>query len=452
MSQIRNIWDELGFTSNPFHTDALKATEQDHSLYIRRGELEAQLGTWLASEDRGGVFVEGAIGVGKTTFVNQTQYALQEHDEAILPCDDVVEIQNNTTAVDLLLSVVASILRALQDMRPNVAKNKGFQVVEEHVRRTRIATWGAGASLFGFGGDASKNVSTTHPTAVTLQSLQELLEQVQALIRQQKFDKVVVILNNLDNVQRGYLWGLLHDVRDTLLQRLGLVFVFIGPIGLRQDLSAEPAQRRISQVLAPTALTVASLSKSETWEVVEARVRHYAVRPKTPNPVPRRVVDTLYDASRGELRYILNRLGSIMQMVARTTGLRGAIDEGTAFAALGALIGQEIAARRLAPRKLEVLQALVVRHGAQPKEFKHFGFNSAAAFQPHLKEFAASGLVDREASSTDAREAIYRPRGDVVLFFSGGSPLQGDKDSLQDFIGSGSMPAGNWSERKDWRA
>lgn len=418
MAQIRNIWEELGFSGNPFHTDPLKATEADRGLYVRRETLEATLGTWLASEERGGIFVEGVVGVGKTTFVNQTQLSVHEHDPATLPCDDVVEIQDDTTSVELVLSICATILRALQDYRADVARDKAFQEVEQEVRRTRVAAWNAGLTIAGTGAEGGRQVTTTEPVAVTLQTMRELLDKVEALLHLQKFDKVIIPLNNLDNVEMDHLWGILHDVRDTILQRRGMIFVFIGPPGLRAQLASHAAHRRISEVVSHTVVDVGSLSRKETWAVVEARVSAYATAARAP-PISRRLIEALYDASGGELRYVLNRASDVTQFVARTTAMRGPIDDEAAFAALYALARRDVDARNLSERRMDVLETIVTRGQAQTKDYEEFGFNNGPAFSNHLVELTQAGLLEKRSNPRDAREIIYRPRGDASLYFKG---------------------------------
>lgn len=423
MPQIRNIWEELGFAGNPFHTDPLKATEGDSHVYVHRDRLESTLGTWLASEERGGIFVEGTVGVGKTTFVNQTQLSVHQHDPATLPCDDVVEIQDDTTSVELVLSLCATILRALQDYREGVARDNAFQEVEQEVRRTRVAAWNAGLTIAGIGAEGGRQVTTTEPVAVTLHTMRELLDKVEDLLHAQGFDKAIVPLNNLDNVEMDHLWGTLHDVRDTLLQRRGMVFVFIGPPGLRAHLASHPAHRRISEVVSHTVVEVGSLSREDTWAVIDARVNAYVQAAREP-PVSRKLIEALYDASGGELRYVLNRASDITQFVARSIAMRGPIDDEAAFAALYALVRRDVDARHLSERRMDVLET-IVRHGqAQTKDYEDFGFNNAPAFSNHLAELTHAGLLEKRSNPRDAREIIYKPRGDASLYFTG-KPVQG---------------------------
>lgn len=418
MSRIHNVWRELGYTENPFHTDALRAVEQDQEIYIPRPELESELGSWLASENRGGIFVEGAVGVGKTTLVNQTQLTVHRKFPEVLPCDDVVEIQDTTDLQGIVLDVCASILRALQDLRI-VQDDVRFQEVEAHVRRTRTNQWNAGLTIAGTGVHGGRQQQETQPVATTLQALQEMLENLKALLTDQGFEKAVVCLNNLDNVDEGHLWGLLHDARDTLLQRNGLVFVFIGPPGLRAALASNAAHQRISDVLAQQVAHVGSLSVADTWAVLEARVAFYGGHKV---PVGKDVVRLLYDASGGALRFVLNRIADIASHVLRATGHRGLITNDDAMAALRRLVHRDVEGRNLSPRKMEVLAAIVEAGQAQPRDFKEFGFNNAPALHTHLKDLAAAGLLERHTNPADAREAIYRPRGDAVLYFQGAAP------------------------------
>jgi hypothetical protein len=418
MSRIVNIWTELGFRENPFHTDALRATPQDRELYVPRDELEGELGTWLASERRGGIFVEGPVGVGKTSFVNQTQLAVMQEQPDTLPCDDVVEVHDDMELPELVLDVCASILRALQDHR-QVAEHELFHEVEQQVRQTRVREWSGGFTVAGTGVHGSRRETTTQPAIVSLQAMQQLLESLQALLLDQGFEKAIVCLNNLDNVGEADLWRLLHDARDTLLQRPGVVLVLIGTPGLRTALASSAVHRRVSEVLAQRTIEVGSLSKTEAWAVLHARTRAYGGNDV---PISRRVADLLHEASDGAIRYVLNRTSDVIDHVVRFTGHRGPIGDDIALPALHRLVQRDVDARNLTRRKLEVLQAVVATGQAQPKDFERFGFNSATALHIHLKDLAAADLLERHSNPRDAREAIYRPRGDAVLYFQQGTP------------------------------
>lgn len=418
MTQIRDIWKEYGFSTNPYHTAHLDATEQDADFYVHRHDEEAQLGNFLASEDNGAIFVEGHVGVGKTTFVNQTQYILLKDEKLprILPSSSLVEIQNSTSPEGLVLSILTAVLKALRQHSPGVEDHETFEELEAYTRQARISTWTGGGTVLGVGGSFGKTVTPTQPVTVPLQTLQDLLDDAAGLATSQGFEKIVVLLNNLDNVEEGHFFGLLHDLRDTLLGRPGWIYVMAGPIGLRRALATDTAHRRISERVTSEAVTLGPLTEQGVHQVIQKRVQHYGLGSDAQPPVPKRAIDVLYDASGGEVRYVLNRADGIARMAARDLPSLEPIDEELALAALQKLVRDEIESLDLTDRQWDMLKAIVEAGGAQPKDHEAFGLNSSQAFNNYLSPFHEMGLLERERSG---RETIYTPRGDVTLYFHG---------------------------------
>lgn len=418
MGQIRDIWKEYGFSTNPYHTEHLDATEEDEGFYVHREDEETQLGNFLASEDHGAIFVEGHVGVGKTTFINQTQYILLQDETLpnILPSSSLVEVQNNTSPEGLVLSILTSVLKALRQHSPGVEDEKTFQELEAYTRQARITTWTSGGTVLGVGGSFGKSVTPTQPVTVPLQTLQDLLDDAATLASERGFEKLVVLLNNLDNVEQAHFFSLLHDLRDTLLGRPGWLYVMAGPIGSRRALGTNATHRRISERIASEAVTLEPLTKDGVHKVIQKRANRYRLEEDIDPPVPDRAIDVLYEASGGEIRYVLNRADGIAKMAARDLPTLGSIDEELALAALEKLVRDEIEAMDLTERQWEILEAIVEAGSAQPKEHKDFGLNSPQAFNNYLSPFHDMGLLEREQSG---RETIYTPRGDVTLYFRG---------------------------------
>lgn len=418
MPQIRNIWKEYGLSGNPYHTDHLEATSEDAAFYVRRQDAEAELGTFLVSEDHGAIFVEGHVGVGKTTFVNQTQYlALQQKGAPrLLPSTSLVEIQDNTSPEGLVLSILAAVLKALRHHMQGIEDDKRFQRLEAYTKQARITSWTVGGSVAGTGATLGKGVTATEPPTITLQALQALLDDASALVADHDFDKVVVLLNNLDNVDERHAFGLLHDLRDTLLGRDGWIFVLAGPVGIRTSLANEAGHRRLSERISPSPVVLGPLPKAGVHEVIQKRVEALRLHDDVKPPVPAKVIDVLYDASGGEIRYVLNRADGIARIVARDLPVTGPIEEDVAIAALHKIVRDHIESLGLTERQEEVLAAIAKAGSVRPKDYEAIGLNSAQAFNEYLSPFFSKGLVEREQS---ARATVYTPRGDIVLHYAG---------------------------------
>lgn len=417
MPQIQNIFEEYGLSGNPYHTDHLQATPEDAAFYVRRQAEEGELGTFLFSEDHGATFVEGHVGIGKTTFVNQTQYLVRQQKGAhtLRPSTNLVEIQDNTSPEALVLAILGAVLKALRHHAPGVETDKRFQSLEAYTKEARITSWTVGGTVVGTGATVGKGTTATEPPTVTLQALQSLLDDTSTLVADHDFDKVIVLLNNLDNVDGRHAFSLLHDLRDTTLGRKGWLFVLAGPVGIRASLTNDATHRRLSERIAPTPVALGPLPKAGVHEVIHKRVQVLRLRDHVEPPVPLQIIDTLYDASGGEIRYVLNRADGIARIVARDLPVAGPIDEEVAVAALHKIVRDHIENLGLTDRQEEVLATVAKAGRVQPKEYDAFGLNSSQAFISYLGPFCNKGLVEREQSG---RATVYTPRGDIVLHYA----------------------------------
>lgn len=77
MELTQNLWERYGFTGNPYDTRALSLSSAAplsvQDAYVERetpATASAVLTNFLKSSGGGRIVVEGAPGVGKTTFVN----------------------------------------------------------------------------------------------------------------------------------------------------------------------------------------------------------------------------------------------------------------------------------------------------------------------------------------------------------------------------------------------
>lgn len=417
MTEIRDIWRDYGFSKNPYHTEPLEPTESDSALYVRRQEAETRLGRFLVSEEAGGIFVEGKIGLGKTTFVNQTQYRIQSDDDlpTVLTSTALVEILEETTPRAFVLDILTAVLKALRAQSEGVEGTAEFQELERYSRKALIESWSGGGTVMGVGAEAGREVTPTDPPELTLQTLQDLLDTAAELAEDRGFEKIVVLINNLDNVDDQYFFGLLHDLRDTLLGRAPYLFVFSSPVGLRHELATTRAHRRISERIASETVELEPLTLDQVHRVIAKRLDAYRLEEEAGPPVPERVVDILYEASDGEIRYVLNRADGVARKVADSVASSARMDEELAFAALADIVRSEIESLDLTERKWEVLELVAKEETVQPKDFEQFDFNSSQGFTNYLTEFHEMKLLER---SREGRETFYTPRGDVRLYFS----------------------------------
>lgn len=414
----RDVWDEYGYARNPFEPHPLKATGEDEQLFVGREREVEELASWFVSNHSGGIVVEGPIGVGKTTLVNIAQHRAYTHSRNLLPCLKTVETQDGMSPQAFLLEVLAHVLYSLERMRPKTAKDEEFLSLQRAVERGVITShgWQVQATAFGAGVGAGHQPAhaPTQPDGLTMMAVSRYLERFHALAAKRGFGRVLVSINNLDIVDMARFKGLLQAVRDSSIALDGYLWAFIGPVGLRGELG-EAGLQRVSELLRGSPIELGPLTLAQVRQVIEARLRLHK-KPKviaTP-PINQEVVQFLYEASNGEIRYVLNRCGDIVEAVTAHLPSPTTVSLEKARWVLRDIVAPTLERASLKPKETEVLRRIAERRKAQGKEFKDYGFNQYQALFNHLSSLAEKRLLVKERSG---RDVVYVPRGDVVLYF-----------------------------------
>lgn len=117
-------WESLGFRGNPFDTDPIRQTTL--ALYVGRDKTVATCGQVLA-EKNVLLVVEGARGIGTTSFGNYLRFNSQAKKQYFTPTNEI-RVGAGWTIETLLAVVIGNIVRELDIFQfDRVAKNKKFQ-------------------------------------------------------------------------------------------------------------------------------------------------------------------------------------------------------------------------------------------------------------------------------------------------------------------------------------
>lgn len=412
-----NLGAHYGFSVNPYDPAPLGVSSEDAELLVGRDKEGRELAAFLSSFDRGAIVVEGGIGVGKTSFVNVNEYRLSQ-DEAFLPSLSVIELQNGMTPTEFLLSVLSNSLNALRTLHQEVKDDREFRRLSTAVEQTLFSTrtYQAGITVpggAGVGGSAGRNLTATNPNVTLLPAVSQYLDDFLTLAQGHDHDKVVVSVNNLDIIDPGFLIQVLHQIRDVTFNRVGYLWIFTGPVGTRAVIAQRAA--RVSEVMVTDPIRILPLSQREVHQAVDARVRKFRLDANVKAPVDKDVIDILYAASNGEIRYVLNRCKDLLlrTMIDYPTSKHITIQ--TALALLRNMTTDAIDRVNLTPKQRQVLAKIATKGTAQPKDYARFGFRSSPAFMPYLKLMYGLQLLDRREKG---REVFYTPRGDVSLAFN----------------------------------
>lgn len=400
-----------GFAGNPYDPSPLEGDLADSELFVGRRPEGELFRTFLESFDRGGIVVEGGIGVGKTSFVNVQEFrAGDSKAPTLLSPRQPIQLASALHPVEFLLSVTSNVLSALRGSVPRASRDPSFRRISLAVTQTIQQSRGWEAYAAGFGGGVSSKTSVSNPLVVLLPVVSEQLDEAARLATRHGVEKIVVNVNNLDVVDPHALVSFLDATRDLTLTRAPYLWVFLGPVGSRALIAQRT--RRVSELLRSDPIGIPPLSLDEVRQVVLARVKRFrsnvAVRP----PIRDEVLRVLYESSSGEVRYILNRCTDLLLRTMVEFPTTTEISEELARPMLERMTLDAIDRLNLTSKQRALLQKIARSGPVQPREFVRFGFSNAPAFLRYLSRFYQLGLVDRRRRED---RVAYTPRGDVVL-------------------------------------
>jgi hypothetical protein len=412
LARPEDVGAHYGFRRNPYDPTPLGIDPEDSALFVGRDEEGRAFRTFLRSSDQGGIFVEGGTGVGKTSFVHVQEYrcGLSGHGRRILPTLKPIQLASTAEPRVFLLSVLSNVLGSLGQAAPRTAKGPEYRRLTAAVSQSLIQTGGWDFQAASFGAGRTRDLVVSSPLLVLLSNISDLLDQAAKLAAAVGFERIVVNVNNLELLDAGTLTTFLDVTRDFTLTRRGFVWVYIGPIGVRATVAQR--SRRVSELLQSDPIWLPPLGRADIHAAIDARVRRFRTAPSIRPPIRREVVDLLYTASSGELRYVLNRSKDLLSKTMVEFPTTREITIEVARPLLRRITASSLAQSNLTPKQLAVLERLVVRGASQPREFAEFGFRSAPAFLRYLLRFYKLQLVDRRRRG---KEVVYTPRGDLVL-------------------------------------
>jgi hypothetical protein len=405
-----------GFKRNPYDRAPLGIDQDDARLFVGREKEGQEFRTFLASFDRGAVFIEGGTGVGKTSFVNVQEFRQKDSRSGgpLLPTLQAIQLATTLSPTEFLLSVLSNILNALARAVPSASRLSEFKDLSRAVTQSLVQTRGWQVDIAGFGGGRSTETSATSPLVVLLPAVSDLLDRAASLAESSGYPKIVINVNNLDLIDPKSLVSFLEVSRDVTLTRQHFVWVFIGPIGCRAAVAQQ--SRRVSEMIRSDPIWLPPLSVKEVHAAIDARVRRFRVSSAVKPPISSEVVDLLYRASSGELRYILNRCTDLLERTMIEFPTTGELTPELARPLLRRMTMSTIDRCNLTSRQKDLLTKLILAGPCQPKQYRDFGFRSAPAFLRYLLIFYGLGLIDRRRS---AGEVVYTPRGDSILALEG---------------------------------
>jgi hypothetical protein len=408
-----NIWADLGLDDNPYDPRPLSIDAQDRKLFVGRTEALNEFNTLLSSTKGGIVIVEGGVGVGKTSFVNIGLYDKCKSDN-YLPCDKI-ELDGNMDIVQFVLSVFSNMFHSIEkyDKTGRLDKFPIHTEARTLLNQTIQSSWGGNIQILGTGGGGGRQRSVTAPVAVILSSIIPVMNKwMDFVINKLNYSAIIVPIDNLDIIDDVQIVDFLNKVRDTLMGFHGIWWILVGKPNLFSLL--EGKANRVSEMVTGNPIKLNPLSKKEVHEMIKLRIKNLSKNKITP-PIPDKVIDILYDVSKGEARYILKRCGDLILKFRTKFPSEKAVPEKTAIEILAIMAREKIEAANLSNSDRKTLGNMAKKGRFQNKDYKHFGKPSAQNFNYLVKKLLSLGLLAREQSS--GKDVYYHTTGDVNMVF-----------------------------------
>jgi hypothetical protein len=412
MLPTASLWQPFGLRGSPFFQDELRPSQDADrpiSLFVGRSTPLAFLLRRFASDSASRTIIEGAAGVGKTSFVNRVKASAAQL--GVASHEHPIRITSDTT----WHSFVREALRALLRIRLGLGYDndadpfwKGTVLLLEGGE-----SLGGGFSALGFGATVSR---TRIAPALPVDSLYEHFGEALRRLKAESGAGVLLHVNNLENQaldNAPALAVLIRDLRDFLLLD-GAHWVFVGTSGIDENIF-----RVYDQVggIFPQSLRLPPLTADEMADLLTQRYGHLKIPGhEVVAPVEAKDAADLYAYYHGDLRNFLRLMGEAAE---RILGLHG-LQPMQPTQVIGAVAPdyRHQLERLLGETDSGHLKALI---GRGEQEFRVADVAAAT----RLKQPTATKLVERLAHKgvirhvrTQGRSVFYRPTGSALIAFA----------------------------------
>ncbi len=418
------LYQDWGFTSSPFETTSLPATELGERLLVGRERELISLERKIASAPKIAT-LEGLNGVGKTSIVNVAAYRLfkrfreTQSGPLFIPCRKIFQLNPSQDAqafIDIVLMEVAQTL--IENGGHFLATGASLQVqaMNKWLNSPQLNAFQIGAFGIQAGSQIETNTSSGFERSAFRKAIFNWLEDV---FPAPGSGGVICTIDNLELLQSSdTARALLEQLRDELFNVAGLRWVLCGALGIVYGVVASP---RLEGYLHKP-IEVSGIDDQFAPEILTSRVETYALDVNE-YYLPLRALDfaQLYHLLRGNLRSVLSYADDFCQSVA-DGGAEPDSDVEKTDAFQDWLLQQcrdayEAVRQELRPKALEVFNSAASKRGVfSPSDFESFGFNSIPAFRPHIRDLEAVGLVVSTQDEGDKRRKTIQvtPKGWLV--------------------------------------
>ncbi|MBY0587919.1 MarR family transcriptional regulator [bacterium] len=420
-----SIYDDWGFSDNPFQTTALPPTQLGCSLLIGRDIELQQLQRRLTNPPKLPT-LEGLNGVGKSSLVNvaafncYSSFLSDSNQPMLIPCRKVFQLRPDLELQDFIDDVLREVAQTLIEEAKNI-KNRD---VSCNTGSTRLDRWLNSPQLTSYQGgvwvlSAGRTTETNTGEGFTRSGFRKsVVNWLAELFPTPRDGGVVCTIDNLELLQTSEAARRqLEVLRDELLTLRGLRWVLCGALGIVLGVVSSP---RLEGLL-HTPVSVTGVDDQYVDDIFESRLSAFAISDPY-LPITAHDFRRLYGILAKNLRSLLGHADDYCQWIVGRGRPEADEEKSDTFHRWLTEMSEQAllaAQSQLRPRAWEVFDDGVGRGGTfSPSDYEEFGFNSIPAFRPAVRDLESAGLLVSTQDEGDKRRKTIQvtPKGWLVNY------------------------------------
>ena len=412
---MTSIWNDFGFSDNPYNPRPIEANEEGEQLLVGRGTELRNIKARLSSSGTHPT-LEGQNGVGKTSLATIALYQMFKSfrdgasQQAIIPASDPLQLTPSDHAVAFKKRVLFRVAQTMIEHH-DLLRSRGYNIpdvsaIETWLNSPTASGWSGGFNLAGAAGvnaGASTNFNTGQGFAED-----GFVSTVQQWLRDcfptQASGAIVFVIDNLEILETSRAARqMLESLRDELLGLRGLRWVICGARGIMRSAASSP---RLQGVLADP-LEVAPLPDTVIPELIRSRIEVFSIDCDPLVPVDEHSFEHLYTVGNKNLRNAFKFSEDFSIWVSErgydqisAQDLRDLLEIWMAEIA----DRYEEATTGITPTGWRVFDQLCSTGGfTSPSQYSEYGFESPQALRPYLKNLEDANLIESSVDDSDNR-------------------------------------------------
>lgn len=410
-----SLWNELGFSDNPYSPRPITADEQGEALLVGRDKELKRLTTYLRSSATHPT-LEGPNGVGKTSLVSVAGFRLkqdfidQNHQQAMIPIAEPFQLTTEDTAASFKRRVFFKVAQTIIENH-DLLKSRGFDVPDiEHINNWLnspvFSNVGGGIGVFQVGSiNATKGTTVNTGAGFTEDGFISAVSMwLKKCFPTAATGGFIAVIDNLELLETSKTArSLLEAIRDEVLGIHGLRWVLCGARGIIRSVASSP---RLQGVIAEP-INIDPIAHEHIQPLIAARLKYFKVSDSAIPPVEANGFNHIYTIGNNNLRNAM-KYSEDFSFWAVDNSLDGKSSEEkltmleTWMQEVSSQYEQDTSG--VGKRAWQLFDKLAEIGGStSPSEFEIFGFESTQAMRPHLRALEESNLIESAIDESDNR-------------------------------------------------